>query len=60
MVFDERRGKLVVYGGMGVMTPGAPPPRLSDHWEFDGSAWTQVQLTGPTPGPPPCWTSSIS
>lgn len=49
MVFDERRGRTVVFGGMGVGAPGQPPPGLGDTWEFDGQTWTQRQVTGPSP-----------
>jgi hypothetical protein len=46
MVYDERRGRTVVFGGMGASTEG-PPPLLSDTWEYDGTRWTRVNVTGP-------------
>ena len=47
MVFDERRGRTVVFGGMAAGPPGQPPPLLGDTWEFDGTTWTQRQTSGP-------------
>jgi hypothetical protein len=52
MVFDARRGKVVVFGGMGAVAPDAPqgtrPPRLGDLWEFDGRTWTRIHAMGPS------------
>jgi hypothetical protein len=50
MVYDEKRGRTIVFGGTGRAAPGTPPPALSDLWEFDGTAWTERQTNGPTPG----------
>jgi hypothetical protein len=44
MVYDSKRKKTVLYGGMGTATPGQ---RLTDTWEFDGTSWTKVSETGP-------------
>lgn len=41
-VFDEARGRLVVFGG------GATGD-MDDTWEWDGIAWTEVNLTGVRP-----------
>jgi hypothetical protein len=49
MVYDEKRGRTVLFGGMGSGSPGQPPPTLGDTWEYDGSAWVQKQVTGPSP-----------
>jgi len=48
MVYDARRGRVVVFGGMGVAAPGQRPPPLGDTWEFDGQRWTQLRVTGPS------------
>jgi hypothetical protein len=52
--FDERRGKVVLFGGG---TDSFVP--LGDTWEWDGAAWTQVATTGPTArlGPGMAWDS---
>ena len=47
MVFDAKRNVVVVFGGMGTGAPGQPPPLFGDTWEFDGTTWTQKQVTGP-------------
>ena len=49
MVYDAKRNRTVVFGGMGVGAPGQPPPQLGDTWEFDGTSWSQKQVTGPAP-----------
>jgi hypothetical protein len=46
MVFDERAGIVLLYSGAAAHS-GAP---LSDMWQWDGFLWTEIQLTGPTPG----------
>jgi len=48
MVFDEKRGRTVLFGGMGSGPMGQPPPSLGDTWEFDGKSWTQRQVAGPS------------
>ncbi len=44
MCYDDMRGKIVLFGGLGdyFMYYG-------DTWEWDGSSWTLVSSTGPTP-----------
>ncbi len=49
MTYDERRGRTVLFGGMGKAPAGQAPPPLGDTWEFDGSAWTQSSAAGPSP-----------
>lgn len=46
MVFDERAGVVLLYGGSAAHS-GAP---LADMWSWDGERWTAVPLTGATPG----------
>ena len=45
MVFDERRGRTVAFGGSGTSSPGQPPQRFDDTWEFDGASWTRAQTS---------------
>ncbi len=49
MVFDAKRGRTVVFGGMGTAPEGQRPPTLGDTWEYDGSVWKQIQAAGPSP-----------
>ena len=50
MVFDERRGRVVVFGGMGrAAAEGERPARLGDTWEYDGAHWTRLDVDGPSP-----------
>ena len=49
MVYDQRRGVTVLFGGMATPVPGQPPPPLGDTWEFDGAKWAQRGTTGPSP-----------
>jgi hypothetical protein len=49
MVYDPVRKKVVVFGGMGVRTGAQDTPIYSDTWEFDGTVWTQKQVSGPSP-----------
>ena len=44
VAYDVRRGRTVVYGGITATTS------LADHWEWDGTRWTQVVPSGATPG----------
>jgi hypothetical protein len=46
MVYDERAGVVLLYSGAAAHR-GAP---LSDMWKWDGKRWTEVPLSGPTPG----------
>ena len=46
MVFDERAGVVLLYGGSAAHRD-AP---LSDMWQWDGERWTEIRMTGPTPG----------
>ncbi|MCA8971840.1 MAG: hypothetical protein KDC95_18785 [Planctomycetes bacterium] len=42
MVYEELRGRIVMYGGFGNATA------LTDTWEYDGNDWLQVATAGPT------------
>jgi hypothetical protein len=46
MVFDERAGVVLLYSGAAAHR-GAP---LSDMWQWDGRRWTEITITGPSPG----------
>jgi hypothetical protein len=46
MVFDEHAGVVLMYGGAAAHS-GAP---LSDMWRWDGARWTEIPLSGETPG----------
>ena len=49
MVYDPHRRKVIMFGGMGVRVGEQSAPLFDDTWEFDGTAWTQVRGTGPSP-----------
>jgi hypothetical protein len=46
MAFDAARGVVVLFGGY---RPLAQPSMLNDTWQWDGSSWTQVENSGPSP-----------
>src|SRR5262245_1682364 len=49
MAFDSRRGRVVLFGGhRGV---GAARRRFGDTWEWDGRAWVEAKVSGPSPSP---------
>lgn len=45
MVYDERRHRMVMFGGTNDLST---PNRRGDTWEYDGSHWTQVSVSGPS------------
>lgn len=49
MVHDSKRGRIVLFGGMGTAEPGRPGPSLGDTWEYDGHRWTRMDGPGPSP-----------
>jgi len=49
MVYDERRGRVVVFGGAGAGQPGTRPPTLDDTWELDGTEWIHREVRGAKP-----------
>jgi hypothetical protein len=46
LAYDSARGRTVLFGGTGVLAPNAPS--FADTWEFDGTAWRRVDVTGPS------------
>lgn len=46
MAYDSARGRTVAFGGTGVLAPDAVP--FGDTWEYDGVAWKQVPVSGPS------------
>jgi hypothetical protein len=46
LAFDSVRGRTVLYGGTSRLAPDAPSH--GDTWEWDGTAWTQAKVTGPS------------
>jgi hypothetical protein len=49
MAYDSRRQVVVMYGGA-KMTADRQTEHLEDMWQWDGDRWTEIKLTGPTPG----------
>ena len=49
MAFDAKRGRTVLFGGMGTAPRGERPPTFGDTWEFDGSSWRKLDVSGPSP-----------
>jgi len=45
MTFDPGRNRTVLFGGGDLLQL----PTLGDHWEWDGAAWTQVNVALPPP-----------
>ncbi len=48
MVYDGRRGKTVLFGGMARAPQGQRPPSLGDTWEYDGQTWVKREVDGPS------------
>ena len=46
MVYDERAGVVLLYSGSAAHA-NAP---LTDMWQWDGVRWTEITMSGPTPG----------
>jgi hypothetical protein len=49
MAFDRGRGVAVMYGGA-KMTAEGQTVHLEDMWQWNGQRWTEIRMTGPTPG----------
>jgi hypothetical protein len=47
--YDSKRNVVIIYGGA-QMTSDRQTVHLTDMWQWDGSHWTEITLTGPTPG----------
>lgn len=45
MAFDRHRQRVVLFGGRGVGNPG---PGLGDTWEWNGTNWQSVAVSGPS------------
>jgi hypothetical protein len=50
MAYDSKRGVVVLYGGSSC-TNGSCETILDDLWEWDGTRWTEIAVSGITPGP---------
>jgi hypothetical protein len=48
MVYDEARHQLLLFGGVGTEGTSASGDRSST-WRYDGTTWTRVATSGPTP-----------
>jgi cysteine-rich repeat protein len=48
MVYDRRRDRVVVFGGL--LSAQSNNTILGDHWEWDGRSWTQITALA-NPGP---------
>ena len=44
LAFDRRAGVVLLYGG------SRDGRQFDDLWQWDGVRWTEIKLTGPTPG----------
>lgn len=49
MVFDSVKGKSVLFGGYCYAPPPGCGVYFTDTWEWDGSTWTQLATSGPSP-----------
>ncbi len=47
MAYDQKRGRVVLFGGIGSDPSGVTPP-LNDLWEWDGAQWHFRATNGPT------------
>jgi hypothetical protein len=47
VAFDSKRGRIVLFGGHNRNEQGRN--RLGDTWEWDGTRWTRLMVTGPSP-----------
>jgi N-acetylneuraminic acid mutarotase len=43
MTYDPARERVVLFGGRG------SSGNLGDTWEYDGTTWTKLEVTGPSP-----------
>jgi hypothetical protein len=49
MWYDSTQRKVIMYGGIGRPTPEDRVERYDDMWSFDGTNWTEIEITN-TPG----------
>jgi hypothetical protein len=49
MAYDSARGVTVLFGGLGFDNSTQQYLYFDDTWEWDGTAWTQRAVTGPSP-----------
>ena len=50
MVYDSKRGQVVLFGGVGAApAPGQPQPFFNDTWILEDASWRQVATEGPRP-----------
>jgi hypothetical protein len=47
LAYDAARGRTVLFGGQSVLAPDAPS--LADTWEWDGVAWSHIEVSPPGP-----------
>ena len=47
MAFDSRAGVVILYSGS---TGGPDGKQFEDMWQWDGVHWTEIRMTGATPG----------
>lgn len=51
MVFDGKRRQVVLFGGIGASPgEGQPQPFYNDTWIWNGKKWTEIKMTGLSPG----------
>ncbi len=56
MAYDSDRGVVVLLGGRGVGGPPSYFELYDDTWEWDGTAWTELDVSGP----PARWFSAMA
>jgi hypothetical protein len=48
LTYDSARERIVLFGGSQLLLANGST-YLGDTWEFDGTSWTQLMISGPTP-----------
>lgn len=51
MVFNPHRNRIVMFGGCTAPVPMSNSTGFNDMWEWDGTRWTQVNITSSLPSP---------
>jgi dienelactone hydrolase len=50
LAYDEKRGRVVLAGGFGGFDVAArKPTTFDDTWEWDGTSWRKIDISGPGP-----------